>query len=57
MRLEVGEHAMWWLALGTILAFIPYFPYTKHMHLFMGPLNYFSRPDRAVAGRAGTARF
>ena len=48
--LEVGEHAMWWLALGTILAFIPYFPYTKHMHLFMGPLNYLSRPDRPSLG-------
>ena len=48
--LEVGEHAMWWLALGTILAFIPYFPYTKHMHLFMGPLNYFSRPERSSLG-------
>jgi Fe-S oxidoreductase len=47
---EVGEHAMWWLALGTILAFIPYFPYTKHMHLFMGPLNYFSRPERTALG-------
>ncbi len=49
-RLEVGEHFFWWLALGTILAFIPYFPYTKHMHLFMGPLNYFSRPDRLSLG-------
>lgn len=48
--LEIGEHAMWWLALGTILAFIPYFPYTKHMHLFMGPLNYFSRPERSSLG-------
>ncbi len=48
--LEVGEHAMWWLALGTILAFIPYFPYSKHAHLFMGPLNYFSRPERKSLG-------
>jgi Fe-S oxidoreductase len=48
--LEVGEHAMWWLALGTILAFIPYFPYSKHAHLFMGPLNYFSRPERKSSG-------
>jgi Fe-S oxidoreductase len=48
--LEVGEHAMWWLALGTILAFIPYFPYSKHAHLFMGPLNYFSRPERSSLG-------
>jgi Fe-S oxidoreductase len=48
--LEIGEHAMWWLALGTILAFLPYFPYSKHMHLFMGPLNYFSRPERQSLG-------
>lgn len=48
--LEVGEHAMWWLALGTILAFLPYFPYSKHMHLFMGPLNYFTRPERTSLG-------
>lgn len=48
--LEVAEHLFWWLALGTILAFIPYFPYTKHMHLFMGPLNYFSRPHRRSLG-------
>lgn len=48
--LKVGEHAVWWLAVGTILAFIPYFPYSKHMHLFMGPLNYFSRPARASLG-------
>jgi Fe-S oxidoreductase len=48
--LNVGEHAMWWLALGTILAFVPYFPYSKHAHLFMGPLNYFSRPVRTSLG-------
>jgi Fe-S oxidoreductase len=47
---QVGEHAMWWLALGTIMAFIPYFPYSKHAHLFMGPLNYFSRPERTSPG-------
>jgi len=47
---EIGEHVMWWLALGTILAFIPYFPYSKHAHLFMGPLNYFSRPERLSPG-------
>ncbi len=44
------EHLMWWLALGAILAFVPYFPYTKHMHLFMGPLNYFTRPQRTSLG-------
>jgi Fe-S oxidoreductase len=39
-------HISWWLALGLILAFIPYFPYSKHAHLFMGPFNYFSKPTR-----------
>ncbi len=48
--LTFGEHAAWWLALGTILAFVPYFPYTKHMHLFMGPLNYLTQPERAALG-------
>ncbi len=48
--LTFGEHAAWWLALGTILAFVPYFPYTKHMHLFMGPLNYLTRPERPALG-------
>lgn len=35
-----AEHLFWWLAIGLILAFIPYFPYSKHAHLFMGPLNF-----------------
>ncbi len=35
----LGEHISWWLAIGLIMAFIPYFPYSKHAHLFMGPLN------------------
>ncbi|MBT3495906.1 MAG: (Fe-S)-binding protein [Candidatus Marinimicrobia bacterium] len=45
--LVVGEHLSWWLALGLILAFIPYFPYSKHAHLFMGPLNFMARENRS----------
>lgn len=37
--LVIFEHISWWLALGLILGFLPYFPYSKHAHLFMGPLN------------------
>ncbi|MCH7763719.1 MAG: (Fe-S)-binding protein [Candidatus Marinimicrobia bacterium] len=44
--LAVGEHVSWWLALGLILAFLPYFPYSKHAHLFMGPLNYMAAKER-----------
>ena len=39
--LNVLHHVSWWLAIGLILAFIPYFPYSKHAHLFMGPINFF----------------
>ena len=48
--LEVGWHACWWVALGLILAFIPYFPYSKHAHLFMGPVNIGTRPKRKALG-------
>lgn len=48
--LEVLRHTMWWIALGGILVFTPYFPYTKHAHLFMAPLNYLTRPERTSKG-------
>jgi len=38
--LNFWAHFCWWGALGLILAFIPYFPYSKHAHLFMGPINH-----------------
>ncbi|GGJ64999.1 iron-sulfur-binding protein [Deinococcus aquiradiocola] len=31
----------YWGALGSVLAFLAYFPYTKHIHIFMAPVNYF----------------
>ncbi|MFQ5576709.1 MAG: (Fe-S)-binding protein, partial [Anaerolineae bacterium] len=46
----VGWHISWWLALGLILAFIPYFPYTKHIHLMVGPFNFMTRPNRPSMG-------
>ncbi|MGB3714340.1 MAG: (Fe-S)-binding protein [Candidatus Promineifilaceae bacterium] len=48
--LDVGWHICWWVALGLILAFIPYFPYSKHAHLFMGPFNIATRPKRKALG-------
>lgn len=50
LALETGRHASWWLALGLILAFLPYFPYTKHAHLFMGPFNFMVKPERKSLG-------
>ena len=46
----VFVHVAWWLALGLILAFIPYFPVSKHIHLFMGPINFLTRPERSAPG-------
>lgn len=48
--LDLLRHFYWWLALGSILLFLPYFPYTKHAHLFMGPLNFLTRPKRTSLG-------
>lgn len=45
-----GWHLGWWVALGLILAFIPYFPYTKHFHLIMAAVNFFSKPKRTSLG-------
>jgi ferredoxin len=49
--LFAGPHAMawrifgYWGALGSVLLFLAYFPYTKHIHLLMAPVKYFVRRD------------
>ena len=48
--LVVGEHVAFWLAIGLIMVFIPYFPYTKHVHLFFAPLNFLLKPERRSIG-------
>jgi len=53
----IGWHAGWWLALGLILLFVPYFPYSKHAHLFMGPLNLATRPERTSPGALEAINF
>ena len=30
----------YWGALGSVLAFLAYFPYSKHVHIFLAPLKY-----------------
>ena len=40
------EHISWWFALGLILLFLPYFPFSKHAHLFMGPINIMAKEKR-----------
>ncbi|MCL5612191.1 MAG: 4Fe-4S dicluster domain-containing protein, partial [Chloroflexi bacterium] len=48
--LVIGEHAMFWLSLGAVVAFLPYFPYSKHIHLFFAPLNIWMKPQRRSIG-------
>ena len=53
----VGEHLAFWLALGAILAFVPYFLYSKHIHLFFAPLNFLLKPERRSIGELGEIDF
>jgi Fe-S oxidoreductase len=55
--LMVGEHITYWLALGTILALIPYFLYSKHIHLFFAPLNFLFKPERKSIGELSRLDF
>ena len=36
----------WWGAFGSILLFIPYFPRSKHMHIFLAPINLALKKDK-----------
>lgn len=51
------EHVGFWLSLGSIVAFLPYFPYTKHIHLFFAPINFALKPERKSIGELGYVNF
>lgn len=55
--LGVLRHAAWWLALGLILAFFPYFLYSKHIHIFFAPLNFLLKPRRTSLGALTPVNF
>jgi len=55
--LLVAEHAAFWLAIGTIMAFFPYFLLSKHLHLFMAPLNFLLKPERRSMGELSKIDF
>lgn len=52
--LVIANHVTWWSALGLILAFFPYFAYSKHIHIFFTPINWFLFRDRALAMSGAT---
>jgi Fe-S oxidoreductase/nitrate reductase gamma subunit len=49
--LVVGEHLAFWLSIGAVVAFLPYFPYSKHIHLFFAPINFAVKPERKSIGQ------
>ena len=49
--LVIGEHLAFWLSIGAVVAFLPYFPYSKHIHLFFAPLNFAVKPERKSIGQ------
>ena len=55
--LTFGLHASWWMAIGLVLVFLPWFPYSKHAHLFMGPFNLMTSPDRSSPGAVDDLNF
>lgn len=48
---HIGEHVAWWISIGAIFAFLPYFAYSKHIHLFIAPLNFGLKPERKSIGQ------
>ncbi len=50
-------HIFFWGAIGTILLFIPYFLYSKHIHLFFAPLNFLLKPERRSIGQLDRLNF
>jgi Fe-S oxidoreductase len=55
--LVVFEHVFFWFALGSILLFVPYFLYSKHIHLAMSPLNFMLKPARRSMGELSKINF
>ncbi len=48
--LLIGERLMFWISIGAMLAFLPYFPISKHIHLFFAPINFALKPERRSMG-------
>ena len=55
--LGVGHHLGWWIALGVIMIFVPYFPFTKHFHLIMSGVNFLTKPERTSLGELAPEDF
>ncbi|MFN2128391.1 MAG: (Fe-S)-binding protein [Anaerolineales bacterium] len=43
-------HAAFWISFGSIILFVPYFLYSKHIHIFFSPANHLIKPIRRSIG-------
>jgi Fe-S oxidoreductase len=55
--ISLMQHIFFWGALGAILVFIPYFLYSKHIHIFFAPLNFLLKPKRTSIGELEKINF
>ncbi|MBP7694196.1 MAG: (Fe-S)-binding protein [Anaerolineales bacterium] len=51
------QHICFWAAIGSIMLFVPYFLYSKHIHIFMTPLNFLFKPERKSMGQLAKIDF
>jgi len=51
------QHIGFWCAIGSILLFVPYFLYSKHIHIFFAPINYLLKPKRLSIGQLDKINF
>jgi Fe-S oxidoreductase len=54
-----GWHAMWWVHMVTVLGFLAYLPYSKHLHLLAAPFAVFFgslQPGSVPASSPGASR-
>jgi Fe-S oxidoreductase len=49
-NLYFGIHAAFWISIGAIFLFIPYFLYSKHIHIFFAPINHLIKQARRSIG-------
>ena len=55
--LTLMEHVSFWVALGLIMGFMPYFMVSKHLHLFMAPVNFLLNPEFRSPGELEALNF
>ena len=56
-NLNIAIHTSFWITQGLVLFFLPYLPWSKHVHLFFAPLNFLLKPERRSMGELSALDF